>query len=93
MRRTEHCIAVLKGLVAGNAKLGWPLVTSSIPHRLILGPLLFDIYFYDLNGVADYTLHVHRQYKSEKSGWFHQLVVLPFRQTSAGWRKGPGRTP
>lgn len=64
MRRTENCTAGLKGLVASKAGLDTSHQQDTL--QTDTEPTLFGIYVDALNGVADCTLQVHRQYKTEE---------------------------
>lgn len=46
----------MAGLLANEIQSNWQLVTSGIPQGLVLGPVLFDHFFSDLDERMDHIL-------------------------------------
>jgi len=72
-------------VVISGTKSSWRPVTSCVPLRPVLAPILFNIFINDLGDGTEYNLRKGKNWEE----WLTQnSVVLPFRGTSTGWRNG-----
>lgn len=56
MYSSLHEAIEMAGLLANEVQSNWQLIASGIPQHLVLGPVLFDHFFSDLDERMDHIL-------------------------------------